>query len=252
MTATTARIDPRIRARRVAVIREQGRRRLRVLLVVVVAVAIGGGAWLAATSPLLDVDRIVVRGTSQASNREAIRAAADVRTGDALLLLDVGELERRVEAVPSVREAHIRRDLPDELRITVVERVPAGWARRDRGQVAVVDGTGRVIADVPAPPPGLPEVLGLTRLPAPGGQVAPKQAAGVVEDLPTELENRVGSVVVMGGVAVLQLVDGVEVRLGPAVDIVTKGRTAQAVLAALGDARITYVDVRVPGAPVTG
>jgi cell division septal protein FtsQ len=252
MTAATARVDPRMRARRVAVIRDQGRRRLRVLLVVVTAAALGGGAWLAATSPLLDVDRIVVRGTSEASTRLAIRAAADVRTGDALLLLDVGELERRIEAVPSVREAHIRRHLPDELRITVVERVPAGWARRDREQVAVVDGTGRVIADMTTPPAGLPEVLGLTRLPPPGGEVAPRQATGVLEELPTDLRNRVGAVVVMGGVVALQLTDGVEVRLGPAVDLVTKGRTAEAVLAALGDARITYVDVRVPGAPVTG
>lgn len=252
MTAATARVDPRMRARRVAVTREQGRRRLRVLLVVVIAAAIGGGAWLAVTSPLLDVDRIVVRGTSQASSREAIRAAAGVRTGDALLLLDVGELERRIEAVPSVGEAHVRRHLPDELDITVVERVAAGWARRDREQVALVDGTGRVIADTSTPPPDLPEVLGLTRLPAPGGQVAPKPATGVLEELPTALRNRVESVAVMGGVAVLTLVDGVEVRLGPAIDVVTKGRTAQAVLAALGDARIAYVDVRVPGAPVTG
>ncbi|HUF83758.1 MAG TPA: FtsQ-type POTRA domain-containing protein, partial [Acidimicrobiia bacterium] len=143
MTTATARIDPRIRARRVAVIREQGRRRLRILVVIVSAAAIGAGAWLAVTSPLLDVDRVVIRGTSGA-NQEAVRAAADVQSGDALLLLDVSDLERRIEAVPAVLEAHIRRDLPDELRITVVEREPAGWARRDAQHVAVVDATGRV------------------------------------------------------------------------------------------------------------
>jgi len=251
MTTATAGVDPRMRARRVAVIREQGRRRLRVLLVVVGAVAIGGSAWLAVTSPFLDVDRVVIRGTAQVPAAQ-VRAAADVRTGDALLLLDVGELERRIEAVPAVREAHVRRDLPDELRITVVERVPAGWARRDPAHVAVVDGTGRVIADAAAPPAGLPEVVGLTRLPELGGRIAPAAATRLLEQLPTELRNRVGSVVVMGGVAALLLIDGVEVRLGPAVDVATKGRTAQAVLTTLGDAPISYIDVRVPGAPVTG
>ena len=251
MTTATARIDPRMRARRVAVVREQGRRRLRVLVVIVGAVAIGGGAWLAVTSPLLDVDRVVIRGTEQVRVTD-VRAAADVRTGDALLLLDVGELERRIEAVPAVSEAHVRRDLPDELRITVVERVPVGWARRDGAAVAMVDGTGRVIAEAPAPPAGLPEVVGLTRLPEPGGRIAPPAASRLLEQIPAELRLRVGSVVVMGGVAALRLVDGAEVRLGPATDVAAKGRTALAVLEALGDTRVSYIDVRVPGAPVTG
>ncbi len=251
MTTATARMDPRMRARRVAVTREQGRHRLRILLVIVAAVAIGAGGWLAITSPLLDVDRVVVGGTRQIPPAD-VRAAAGVDTGDALLLLDLGELERRIEAVPAVREARVRRDLPDELRITVVERVPAGWARRDSSHVAVVDGTGRVISDASTPPPGLPEVLGLTRLPAPGGRIAPAAATRLVGELPAELRNRVASVVVMGGAAALRLLDGLEVRLGPAVDVAEKGRTAQAVLATLGDTQVAYVDVRVPGAPVTG
>ncbi|MGQ0805989.1 MAG: cell division protein FtsQ/DivIB [Actinomycetota bacterium] len=251
MTTATARIDPRMRARRVSVIRQQGRRRLRVLVVVVGAMAIGGAAWLAVTSPLLDVDRVVIRGTEQVRVAD-VRAAADVQTGDALLLLDVGELERSIEAVPAVSEAHVRRDLPDELRITVVERVPVGWAPRDGDHVAVVDSTGRVIADAPAPPAGLPEIVGLTRLPELGARVAPAAATRLLEQLPAELRIRVGSVVVMAGVAALRLVDGAEVRLGPAVDVDTKGRTVLAVLKALGETRVSYIDVRVPGSPVTG
>src|SRR5688572_6283699 len=98
MTTATARIDPRLRARRVAVTRAQGRRRLRVLVAGALAVAAGTGVWAAVTSPLLDVDRVSVTGSPLVPESQ-VREAAAIETGDALLLLDVGQVEARVEAV---------------------------------------------------------------------------------------------------------------------------------------------------------
>ena len=252
MTAT-ARVDPRIRARRVAVVRAQGRRRLRVLVIAATAAGVVIGAWLLVTSPLLDVDRIAVRGAGGVPD-EAIRSAAGIEAGDALLLLDLGAVERRVEQVPAVLEAHADRELPDRVRITVVEREPAAWGSRGDGTVAILDRTGRVIADAAADaPPALPEVQGLARLPA-AGRTSTRggDATGVLDDLAPELRVRVAAVAASGGVVVLRLDDGVEVRLGPPRGIAGKARTALAVLTTLGDAPVAYVDVRVPSAPVTG
>lgn len=251
MSTASARIDPRIRARRVAVIRAQGRRRLRVLVAALAAVVVVVGAWLLVMSPVLDVDRITVRGVDDQLAID-VRSAAGVETGTPLLLLDPGRVERRIEAVPAVLDARVDRELPDGLRITVVERTPAAWAPSADGSIAVLDRSGRAIASAAAAPP-LPEITGLERVPALGRTSdASAAAAGVLADLPSELRARVTTVVTAPGAVTVGLDDGVEVRLGRPRNVATKARTAEAVLAARGDAPIAYVDVSVPTAPVTG
>ncbi len=249
MTATT-RIEPRLHARRVAVLRAQGRRRLRLLLVAPAALGVAAVGWLALRSPLLDVDRITVHGT-RALPGDGVRAAAGVDIGDPLVLVDGSEVERRIERVAWVREAQVHRDLPGRLRITVTERVPTVWARRDSGAIALVDGTGRVLADVAAAP-ALPELIGLARLPGAGSNVGPVAAAGLAHRLPPVLRDRTTGVVIAGGEATLRLDGGVEVRLGPPVRVAEKARTAAAVLEAAAGHPTAYVDVRVPATPVTG
>jgi cell division septal protein FtsQ len=153
-----------------------------------------------------------------------------------------------------VLDARVRRDLPDGVRIAVVEREPTAWANRGDGTAAILDATGRAIAEAPADAhPALPEIGGLPQLPALGRTSAgAATATGVLVELPAELRARVVTAVVFGGVVTLGLDDGVEVRLGPPRSVAAKARTAVAVLAALGGASVAYVDVRVPSAPVTG
>ncbi len=130
-------IDPRIRERRVAVTRAEGRRRLRMLLCAVSIASAIGIAWLVAQSPLLAVDTINVRGTTTES-QAAVRFASGVKTGSALLFVDTGAVARRVEALPWVAAAKVARELPNDLTITVEERVPVAWVRRPvpRGHAA--------------------------------------------------------------------------------------------------------------------
>lgn len=258
-SAARSGIDARMRERRVAVLREQGRRRLRVLLVAVSVCSAFGIAWLVVQSPLLALERLEVRGAIRVSPEE-VRRAAGVDAGDVLLFVDAGDVARRVEALPWVASAKARRELPHDLVITVVERTPVAWARRP-ASVAVVDAAGRVVADAETAPDGVPELVGVTAVPAPGRRIAPAFLARVPDALPEPLRTQVASVTTDGAQVVLTLrapAGGVppagEVRLGAPSALVRKGSAALAVLDALvarGE-RVQYVDVRVPGAPATG
>ena len=114
-------IDPRIRARRVEVIREQGRRRLRVLLAVACTGCAAGLAWLLVQSPLLDVDHVDATGAGFVTPAQ-IRTAARVEAGSAMLTLDAGRVAHRVESIPLVAHAAVTRHLPGTVRITVTLR----------------------------------------------------------------------------------------------------------------------------------
>ena len=83
----TGPIDPRIRERRIAVTRAQGRRRLRILLVAVAVASTLGIAWLIVMSPLLALDDVTIQGTLHESP-ESVRAAMGIDDGSALMFVD--------------------------------------------------------------------------------------------------------------------------------------------------------------------
>jgi cell division protein FtsQ len=244
-------IDPRMRDRRVAVLRAQGRRRLRWMAGLLVVGVVGAAAWIVMHSALLDVERVRVTGTQQATP-DQVRFAAGVSRGDAILFLDAGAVARDVERVPWVDKARVERSLGGQLDIHVTERRPAAWVRRAPDQVALVDAGGRVLADAVEPPADLPEIAGLRIVPAPGRPVGPRAAAGVLEKLPPELGLRTIRVVVEGDEVTLGLRDGPEVRFGAPRRVASKARAAVAVLASTAETPPRYIDVRVPGAPVAG
>jgi cell division protein FtsQ len=262
-------IDPRIRERRVAVTRAEGRRRLRILLTAVSIASAIGIAWLIVQSPFLAVNTVNVRGSAQES-QAAVLAAAKVKEGSALLFVDTGAVAGRVETLPWVAKATVERDLPNALTITVVERKPVAWVRRSvppgspdgtQGVVVLVDRFGRVLGDQPLPTPGLPELVGITRVPARGGRVEPAGPAAALAELPDALRAQTGSLVRRRSGAVLKLVAlpggappaAAEVRLGSLEEVGPKGAAALAVLdqLAAGGEQVRYIDVRVPGAPAT-
>ena len=88
-------IDPRIRDRRVEVLRAQGRRRLRWMIGLIALGLVLVAGWFVIHSPLLDVERIRVTGTQQATAAE-IRSAAGVHRGEAILFVDTGAVEHDV------------------------------------------------------------------------------------------------------------------------------------------------------------
>jgi cell division protein FtsQ len=251
-------IDPRIRARRVEVIREQGRRRLRVLLVSVSVLCVVGLGWLVIQSPVLAVRHVDVAGAHQVSAAD-VRAAAHVGHGAALVTLDRGAIARRVGALPWVAHAAVTKHLPGTVRIMVTERTPSAWARARPGQVqggdvALIDSSARVLAMVGTPPDGLPELVGIGPLPRPGARVQPT-LLDVRARLGTELGPFVTAITASPNGVSLRLVPGSpagEIRLGPPDQLTAQTDAVLALLRGLGGAHVHYIDVSVPQAPATG
>jgi cell division protein FtsQ len=200
-------------------------------------------------SPFFDVDHVVVTGVPEASVA-AIVTASGVHRRDPLLLLSAGTVARRVERVPGIGSVHVSRDFPGTVRITVRELGVALWARVPAGGVALVGHDGRVTRYAPAPPPGVAELRGVTRVPGPGGLLMRADIVDVMDQLPVTLLARVGAMSAATPDDIrLYLKVGGEVRLGDLSTLHDKAVVAEAVIVRMACA-LVYVDVRSLSNPV--
>ena len=242
-------IDPRIRERRIEVIREAGRRRLRITLVVASAIIVIGLAFLAIRSPLFDLDHVRVTGARRES-AAAVQAAARVHRGDPLMFIDTGAVARRIEQLPWVEEAVVHRDFPGTLTITITDYVPTAYVRRSDGSAVLIASNGRAVALARTAPVVGVEIRVAGVPPTVGSLLAPPEAADVVRHLPDRLRLLVGAVDV-GDTFALELRSGGQVRLGTLDHLRAKGVAALGVIDHLAGRPFTYVDVSAPHAPVS-
>ena len=242
-------VDPRIRARRIEVAREQDRRRLRVVLVVLSVFILAGTAVLVVRSPFLDVDHIVVTGIPQDRIPAVIRATG-VHRRDPLMLVSTRKVAHRVDEVPGIGSVHVTRDYPGTLRITAQEQGVAVWARAPHNQVALIGYDGRVQRLVSVAPLAKIELRGLEHVPAPGGRLAIPNVVNVMHELPLVFAQRVGAISAASTTDVrLYLKVGGEVRLGDFSELHSKGVAAEVVLERMSCA-VLYVDVSAVADPV--
>lgn len=244
-------IDPRIRRRRIEVRREEGRRRLRILVSVLTAGTVGAAGWLVTRSPLLDVDRVRVRGARHAG-AAAVVAASGVRPGEAMTDVREREVERRVRAVPWVADARVSRRWPGTVQIAVRERVAVATVRAAGGTWMLVDGTGRALAPVPGPREGLVALEGTPPLTRPGDRLDPvaRGALAVGAAIPRERVGRAPVVaLVAGGAVEIRLTSGGVVRFGAPERIREKLTAAFTVLDRIDTRGLAILDVTVPDAP---
>ena len=101
----------------------------------------GGGAVMHAR--LLQVDRIVVRGTERLSIGEVLAVLSGLR-GENIVWTDLSGWRLRLLSSPWVRDAALRRLLPSTVEVVVSERQPIGIARID-GRLYLVDERAVVI-----------------------------------------------------------------------------------------------------------
>jgi cell division protein FtsQ len=252
-TAPAPVVHPRVWQRRLAVLRDRGRKRLRWVVAGVAVLVVACVGLVVLHTPLLALRHATVRGAEH-SGPEAVLQAAGLLDHPPLIDVDPATVAARVQRLPWVAHAVVVRNWPDDVTITVTERAPVGSIARPSGGVAVVDASGRVLAWQDAAPPG--PVLVAPVVPGPPGAVlagGARPALAVAAALPAALAGRVVQVSVGAGeVVTLDLGGGVHATLGR-----TDGLHAKLVALAsvLGGAQVTgpaMIDVTVPGEPTVG
>lgn len=244
-------VDPRIAARRDAVVADQRRRRRRRLGILLGVVALVGAGWFATRTGLLDVEQVEVAGAGRTPVDE-IRDASGVRPGDQLLDLDPGRIADAVGALPWVATVDVSRRLDGRVTITVSERDPVATVPDGTGGLALVDGEGRVLgplpADLDAHRSGLVPIEGLDA-PEPGATLEPVAAPAldVIARLSPGLRARVTTVALTpAGELELGLRPQGTVALGPPVELQRKLDSLVTVLAQVDQDGLASIDVRVP------
>jgi cell division protein FtsQ len=210
-----------------------------------------GATWVAARSPLLDVDRIEVLGASRVTPGQ-VAVAAGLRLGEPMVALEAQAVRAALEAMPWVRAARVERVFPNRVRVHVEERRPTASTVQPAGGYAVLDETGRVLASQAERPADLPEILGAGPVPPPGQWLAAATPVlQVVGALSEPLRHQVRHGTADGGFVTLRLGDR-DVRFGSPEQLEAKAAALSALLEHLGPRPVAYIDVRVPSAPVVG
>ncbi len=160
----------------------------------------------AMTDAGLTVRSVTLDGRAETAQREVARMLG-INLGTPMLYVDVDEARARLEALPWVKSAEVRRVWPDRISVHIVERRPVAlW--QNEGDVVVVDADGQPIAgeDV-ARFAGLPLVVGK------GAESAVGSLLDLIATQPN-LKSRVKAAVRVGERRWnLRLDNGVEVRL---------------------------------------
>lgn len=245
-------IDPRIRARRIEVQRDAGRRRLRRLVDLGLVLLVVAGFAGALRSPLLDVGAVRVAGAERTTAEEVARATG-IQLGDQLMDVDLHGAGERIAALPWVGRVTLHRRLGGIVEIRIAERTPAAVLGAGTGAL-IVDDEGRVLApvvDLPEVAEGLVRVLGLPTELAPGAFVPARatSALALAGRLATAVPGAIAEVAV-GDDLTATLAQGGEVRFGDSTRLTAKLRSLQTMLEKVDLSCLGVLDLRSPATPV--
>jgi cell division protein FtsQ len=249
-TKTTPRVvvDPRMRSRRIAVRRDQGKRRRKRFTVALGVVAVVVAAAVAAQTSLLDVDRVRIDGVGHTSAAD-VRRVAGIGPGDTMVGVDAGEAAARVEDLPWVERATVVRRWPGTVEIHVTEREPLAVIEVAEGRVALVDDDGRVLEVTRQPPAGLPVVTGLSSRRIAEGDELGRTTRDALAILHAVRERLPGVVASVSSDLDAALAAGGEIRFGSTAHLDDKIVAVETVLADVDTDCLELLDVRVPGSP---
>jgi cell division protein FtsQ len=218
--------------------------------IVAVAATVYAGAR---ESSVFAVRSIEVSGAPPALQTE-VRAALTPVVGTSLLALDGAAIQRRVEALPSVRSVAYDRSFPHTLHIVVVPEKPVAVLRRGR-ESWLVSARGRVVAKVPRlMAPALPRIWVPTATAVLAGDFLDADHGGTAARslaLVGRFPARIAFAAFAHGDLLFRLRSGLELRLGDPTDVRLKLAIARRAMRAL-PAGATYLDVSVPRRPVAG
>jgi cell division protein FtsQ len=251
-------MDPRLRARMIAVRREAGRRRLKGVLIAAVVAALLALAVVATRLPILTVGTVETSGAVY-TDPALVAAVTRAVKGSSMLSVDLGAARRKLEASPWVKRVTISKDWPRTVKIDIAERQPvAGYLATD-GQFRVIDDEGYVVAALAGQPTAYPAIVPTGRAYGGGPAAAPgtavpaalSNAAKLVEVLPDELRAKLKEVGVNeSGELELHLEPQGTVLLGTPDDLRDKLISVLAVYHQVDPTTIGTLDVRAPAKPV--
>ncbi len=243
-------VEPRIVERRRGVETASHRRRTRRRVALAATVAVFAGAAALAFSPVADLDRVVVTGTSQLDDDEVARIAG-LEPGRALLAIDLATARDRLRADPGVAAAAVEREWPGTVRVSIVEERPVAAVLVGDG-ARVVAVSGRVLRAGIAPD-GLPLVeLAGVEVPEEGERLDERAArvVALLADLRPELAGQlVGVRLDESGDLQLDVDGGASVRFGPLEDVPAKLLAIETVFDRVVQECLAVLDVREPTRP---
>jgi cell division protein FtsQ len=184
--------------------------------------------------------RYEIRGRNYTAERDILQALS-VERGTPILGIDLGAAAERIERLPWVRSAIVRRSLPDALAIEIIERRAAALWRGDDAD-RLIDAEGRILTEV---------VRGTdVGLPVLSGEGAGPAAAGILNVLADNawiaprlqqaerIAGRRWSLHLVGGTVVHLPADGVGAALAWLASPAAHG---------LLESDLETIDLRVPG-----
>jgi cell division protein FtsQ len=250
-------VDPRIWKRRVEVTREQGRKRLRVLAAVLGVCAIAAGGFAVVHSSLFAARHLNVVGAVHTPIAEVL-AKSGLSARPPLVDINAAAVAARIDTLPWVKSAAVTEHWPDSVTVKVIERSAlAAVESGSLGQAAwaLVDGTGRVLADQASRPAGL-LALSVPVVPGPPGSViAPgdQPAVEIASTMPAVLAERVRSIdVAPDGDVTLGITGGLTAVIGSPTELGAKYEALASVLAGAPVVSGDVIDVSVPDEPAVG
>ena len=168
--------------------------------------AIKGTADAGANALGMRIATVSLSGQRQVS-REEIFAAAGVTDHSSLLFLDVADARAKLEAIPWIAEATVRKLYPDRLQITVTEREPfALW--QQQGKVKVIAADGTVLSDTVEP-----RLASLSFVVGNGAAARARDFLAVLDKYPAIRDSVRASIYVAERRWNLKLKNGIDVRL---------------------------------------
>ncbi len=100
--------------------------------------------WQSTAAMGFKVNQITLHGRKHTDVAQ-IKSAIGITQGGPILAHSLPEMKARIEAIAEVKSAQITRILPDQLQISITERVPTAWWQR-KGKLALIDAQGTVLA----------------------------------------------------------------------------------------------------------
>lgn len=227
------------------------RRRKAVLVITLSAMAVlsvAFGAFSVYQSDLFKITTVTVEGNDRLSDN-SVRAAAAIPEDETLLRLSASEAEERVERDPWVLSATVSRRFPGTVVIEVDERVPVAMLDVGDSSFLLLDAQGYILAretpDETVTAVVIRDVGDVKTTPGARPASEPlKNALEVWSGLSPQMREMVRAISAPSvGETALITEDGIEIFVGPSVDIARKEEIAREIMTEHAGS-VVYINVR--------